>query len=85
MKTAKEILNECFLGVIDFNEHAALAAMEQYAKLCQSLLPDNVSKFIEWLNIEDEWHYSAEKGLWLKYGYSGKTTQQLFDYYQRHR
>ena len=32
MKTAKEILSKCFLGVIDFNEAAALGAMEKYAK-----------------------------------------------------
>ena len=29
---AKEILHECFLGVIDFNEGAAIAAMKKYAK-----------------------------------------------------
>ena len=32
MKKAKEILNQCFLGVIDFNEEAAIAAMEKYAE-----------------------------------------------------
>ena len=39
MKTAKEILNDCFLGVIDFNEKAALAAMEEYAKQFQEPKP----------------------------------------------
>lgn len=33
MRTAKSILRECFLGVIDFNEEAAIAAMKRYAKL----------------------------------------------------
>lgn len=33
MRTAKSILRECFLGVIDFNEEAALAAMKKYAEV----------------------------------------------------
>jgi len=32
MKAAQKILHECFLGVIDFNEKAAIAAMKKYAK-----------------------------------------------------
>ena len=32
MKNAKSILRECFLGVIDFNEAAAIDAMKKYAK-----------------------------------------------------
>ena len=32
MKSAKTILNECFLGVIDFNEEAAIDAMQKYAE-----------------------------------------------------
>lgn len=35
MRTLSDILNECFLGVIDFNEDAALHAMELYAKQFQ--------------------------------------------------
>ena len=42
MKKAKEILNECFLGVIDFNEKAAIAAMEQYAR-------DRAKEFAIWI------------------------------------
>ena len=32
MKSAKTILRKCFLGVIDFNESAALDAMQKYHK-----------------------------------------------------
>ena len=59
MKTAMEILNECFLGVIDFNEEAAISAMEQYAsqkaqafaiwveKNCVAVSPRKWEKVIE--------------------------------------
>ena len=33
MRSRKSILRECFLGVIDFNEEAALDAMKRYAEL----------------------------------------------------
>lgn len=33
MKSKKSVLRECFLGVIDFNEAAALEAMKIYAEL----------------------------------------------------
>ena len=33
MRSRKSILRECFLGVIDFNEDAALDAMKRYAEL----------------------------------------------------
>jgi len=33
MRSAKSVLRECFLGVIDFNEAAAIDAMKKYAKL----------------------------------------------------
>lgn len=48
-----------------------------------SLLSHDVSRFIEWLHIEDEWNYSVNEGLWFKYGYRSRTTQQLFDYYMK--
>jgi hypothetical protein len=38
-KSANKILKDCFLGVIDFNEKAAIGAMEKYAKQeCKSIL-----------------------------------------------
>ncbi len=42
-----------------------------------------VSCFIVWLQ-DGEWHYSSADGLWQRYGYRSRTTQQLFEYYLKY-
>lgn len=51
-RTAKEILNECFLGVIDFNEEAALHAMQLYLK--ENLTTKTRTQIEERLKIFEE-------------------------------
>ena len=43
IKSAKKILRECFLGVIDFNEKAALHAMELYAEQFRTKVDSEVN------------------------------------------
>ena len=45
--TAKQILLNCFLGVIDFNEAAALGAMEKYAKQESAELLEALIELVE--------------------------------------
>ena len=70
MKTAKQILSDCFLGIIDFNETAALAAMERYAKqesaeLLEALneLRIAVGNITEWNRFLDEPYKKAVKAI----------------------
>ena len=58
MKTKEKILSECFLGVIDFNESAALAAMEKYAKQQVRISKKkikNTSKFVRSIASKTEY------------------------------
>ena len=48
IKSAKKILRECFLGVIDFNEKAALHAMELYANQFRTKVDSEMNKIIEY-------------------------------------
>ena len=68
MKKAKQILSECFLGVIDFNEAAALAAMGKYAKQqvrISKKKTKNASKFVQSIANKVEYidggQYNANK------------------------
>ncbi len=51
MKTKKEILSDCFLGVIDFNEAAALGAMDEYAKQESAELLEALQKIRDSIGI----------------------------------
>ena len=62
MKTAKDILTDCFLGVIDFNEDAALGAMNKYAKLYHKRKVKRCSLLLNEILKEK---MSAEMRTWL--------------------
>ena len=67
-KTKKQILLDCFLGVIDFNESAALAAMEKYAKQQVRISKKkikNTSKFVRSIASKTEYI----DGMWYKNKY----------------
>jgi hypothetical protein len=44
-------------------------------------LSDQTIKFIEWIFIDGEWIFDPVEGVWKKYGYRSRTTQELFNYY----
>jgi len=50
-----------------------------------SLLSQDVTDFIEWIYLSDEWHWSAKEQHWYQYGYRERTTQQLFEYFLKYK
>ena len=55
MKTANQILSDCFLGVIDFNEAAAVDAMEKYAKQESAECLKALIELKKWVSKLDDW------------------------------
>jgi hypothetical protein len=46
------------------------------------ILSFDIEEFIEWLYINDLWHFDKHEKVWKNYGHRSRTTQELFNFYK---
>ncbi|HQT90422.1 MAG TPA: hypothetical protein PL001_00140 [Candidatus Kryptobacter bacterium] len=46
-------------------------------------LTEDQQRFVEWISCFDDWHWSSVRKQWEKEYYRSRTTQELYEYYQK--